>query len=93
MKHRIDALDMENFTCKYTLIEGDVLTEKMKYIEFEVKFESASNGGCVCRVNSEYHPAGDFEINEDDVRVGKERAIGIYKVVEAYLFENPAAYA
>ncbi|KAF3436494.1 hypothetical protein FNV43_RR23586 [Rhamnella rubrinervis] len=96
MKHRIDALDVENCTYKYTMIEGDVLSDlKMEYIASEVKFESssASNGGCVCKVNSEYHTVGDFEINEDDIRGAKERAIGVYKVVEAYLFENPAAYS
>lgn len=94
MKHRIDALDVENCMCKYTLIEGDVLSDlKMEYIVNEVKFEgSASNGGCVCKVNSEYHSVGDV-VNEDDIRGVKERAIGTYKVVEAYLFENPAAYS
>ncbi|KAH7517022.1 major allergen Pru ar 1 [Ziziphus jujuba] len=93
MKHRIDALDVENLTCKYSLIEGDVLSKEIEYIAYEVKFESNSNGGCVCYVKSEYHTVGDMELNEEDLKAGKERAIGMFKVVEAYLFENPAAYA
>lgn len=96
MKHRIDALDVENFTCKYSLIEGDVLSKEIEYIAYEVKFERSSSsysGGCIFKVKSEYHTVGDLELNEEDFRGGKERAIGVYKVVEAYLFENPAAYA
>ncbi|EXB95730.1 Major allergen Pru ar 1 [Morus notabilis] len=92
MRHRIDSLDVENFRCKYTLTEGDVLTEKIEYISYEVEFEKASEGGCVCKMRSEYHIAQDFEIDEEEIRIGKERAIGMYRVVEAYLFENPGAY-
>ena len=92
MKHRIDSLDSENYSCKYTLIEGDVLSDKIKCIAYEVEFEAASNGGCVWRMRCEYHTDHDFEVNEDEIRARKERAIGMYKVVEAYLFENPAAY-
>ena len=41
----------------------------------------------------EYHPAGDFTINEEQIKGGKERAMSVYKVVEAYHLENPTAYA
>ncbi|KAK7831898.1 hypothetical protein CFP56_027015 [Quercus suber] len=30
---------------------------------------------------------------KNKIKVGKERAMAVYKVVEAYLLENPAAYA
>ncbi|XP_062107985.1 major allergen Pru ar 1-like [Humulus lupulus] len=94
MKHRIDSLDVENFKCKYTLIEGDVLSKEIEYIDYEVEFEKDLSGGlgCVCKMRSEYHTFQGFEINEEEIRTGKNRAIGMYKVVEAYLFENPAAY-
>lgn len=92
MKNRIDTLDVENLMCKYTLIEGDVLEDKIKSIAYEVRFEPSANGGCVCKMMSEYQAAGDFEINEEEIKRGKERAMGMYKVVEAYLFESPGAY-
>ncbi|XP_008235136.1 PREDICTED: major allergen Pru ar 1-like [Prunus mume] len=92
MKNRIDILDVENLVCKYTLIEGDVLEDKIKSITYEVRFEASPNGGCTCKMMSEYQAAGDFEINEEEIRGGKERAMGMYKVVEAYLFESPGAY-
>ncbi|CAN6693686.1 unnamed protein product [Malus baccata var. baccata] len=92
MKNRIDALDVENLVCKYTLIEGDVLADKIKSVSYEVSFQASPNGGCTCKMMSEYHAAGDLEINEEEIRGGKERAMGMYKVVEAYLFESPGAY-
>ncbi|XP_062019944.1 major allergen Pru ar 1-like [Rosa rugosa] len=92
MKNRIDTLDVENLMCKYTLIEGDVLEDKIKSIAYEVRFVPSANGGCVCKMMSEYQAVGDFEINEEEIRGGKERAMGMYKVVEAYLFESPGAY-
>ncbi|CAN6558741.1 unnamed protein product [Malus baccata var. baccata] len=73
------TLDVENLVCKYTLIEGDVLDDKIKSISYEVSFH-------------EYDAAGDLEINEEEIRGGKEGAMGMYKVVEAYLFESPGAY-
>ncbi|KAK7831878.1 pathogenesis-related protein sth-21 [Quercus suber] len=32
LKHKIDALDTANFVCKYTLIEGDVLGDKLESV-------------------------------------------------------------
>ncbi|KAF8401407.1 hypothetical protein HHK36_012346 [Tetracentron sinense] len=93
VKHRIDALDKENFVCKYSLIEGDVLMGKLESIAYEVKFETAADGGCVCKMTSEYHSVGDGEIKEEEIKAGKERAMGMYKAIEAYLLENPDAYA
>ncbi|CAN6690412.1 unnamed protein product [Malus baccata var. baccata] len=69
------TLGVENLVCKYTLIEGDVLEDKIKSISYD-----------------EYDAAGDLEINDEEIRGGKERAMGMYKVVEAYLFESPGAY-
>ncbi|XP_068337592.1 major allergen Pru ar 1-like [Pyrus communis] len=87
-----DTLDVENLVCKYPLVEGDVLEGKIKSISYEVSFQASPIGGCTCKMMSEYDAAGDLEINEEEIRGGKERAMGMYKVVEAYLFESPGAY-
>lgn len=42
---------------------------------------------------SEYHSVGNLEVKEDKIKAGKDSAMGIYKVVEAYLLENPRVYA
>lgn len=93
VKHRIDELDKENYVCKYTMFEGEPLGEKMECIVNEVKFEDGGDGGCVCKMTISYHAIGGCEIKEEEIKDGKEQSIGIYKVVEAYLLENPIAYA
>ncbi|KAG8372913.1 hypothetical protein BUALT_Bualt12G0116500 [Buddleja alternifolia] len=89
---RIDAIDEENYACKYTFIEGDVLMDKLDQITYFVKFEPYSYGGCVCKITSEYYTKENVEIKEEDIEHGKDRAIGMYEVVEAYLLAHPRAY-
>ncbi|KAH6769636.1 hypothetical protein C2S52_014439 [Perilla frutescens var. hirtella] len=93
MKNRIDELDKENLVCKYTMIEGDALADKIESIAYEIKFEESDEGGCVCKMSSEYRTFGGYEVKEEDVKAGKESAMAIYKVVEAYLLENPNVFA
>ncbi|KAA8527669.1 hypothetical protein F0562_035456 [Nyssa sinensis] len=93
MKHYIDELNEKTCTYKYTLVEGDALMDKLEKISFEVKLEAAPNGGTISKMTSKYYPKGDFVLTEDEIKAGKEKALGMYKVVEAYLQENPDAYA
>ncbi|KAK3412112.1 major strawberry allergen Fra a 1.05 [Eucalyptus grandis] len=93
LKHKIDALDLDNLVCKYTLIEGDVIFDKIESVAYEVKFEASSNGGCICKMSSEYHTKAGVELKEEDIKQGKEKAMGLYKVVEEYLSANPNVYA
>ncbi|KAJ6430512.1 hypothetical protein OIU84_021836 [Salix udensis] len=93
VKHRIDELDRVNLVCKYTMIEGDPLGDKLESIAYEVRFEVGSDGGCNCKMTSSYIKLGDFTIKEEEIRAGQDKARGIYKVVEAYLLENPHVYA
>lgn len=93
MKHRIDALDKEKLTCTYTMFETDALImDKIEYITYDVKFEPYGFGGCVCNLTSVYKTKGDVEIREEDIEHGKDRAIGMYEVLEAYLMAHPRAY-
>jgi len=93
VKHRIDELDRVNLVCKYTMIEGDSLGEKLESIAYEVRFEVGSDGGCDCKMTSSYLMLGDFTLKEEEIKAGQDKARGIYKVVEAYLLENPHVYA
>ncbi|KAF7850363.1 hypothetical protein BT93_L5580 [Corymbia citriodora subsp. variegata] len=93
LKHRIDALDAENLVCKYTLIEADVVFDKIQSVAYEIKFEASSDGGCVCKMTSEYHTKAGVELKEEDIKQGKDKAMGLYKVVEEYLLANPSVYA
>lgn len=93
VKHRLDELDQDNFFCKYSMIEGDPLGDKLESIDYEVKFEAAADGGCVCKMTSKYNNIGESVVNEEKIKEGKENAMAIYKVVESYLLQNPEVYA
>ncbi|XP_030441453.2 major strawberry allergen Fra a 1-3-like [Syzygium oleosum] len=87
-KHKIDALDAGSFYCKYTMIESDIKFDKIDCVVEEVKFIAAGSG-CVCKMNSEYHVQEGCELKEEDIKKGKDRAMGLYKAVEEYLVANP----
>ncbi|KAL7172077.1 hypothetical protein ACSBR2_031717 [Camellia fascicularis] len=92
LKHKIDLLDVENYECKYTLIEGDALSGKLESLSYEVKFETI-DGGSKVTSTSYYHTKGDIELTEEEMAGGKDKAMGMFKVVEEYLIANPNVYA
>jgi hypothetical protein len=77
VKQRIDSLDKERFVCMHTLIEGGALMEKLEYINYELKFEGYGRGGCICMMSSEYKAKEGIEIREEDIELGKDKAIGM----------------
>ena len=92
VKHWIDSLDKENFTYCYTIIEGDALMDTLESIYYEVKLVASPDGGSICKNISKYHTKGDIQITEDQIKAGKEKAMGMFKAIEAYLLANPDAY-
>ncbi|KAL3506003.1 hypothetical protein ACH5RR_031385 [Cinchona calisaya] len=92
LKYHIDELNEETYTYKYTLIEGGALTDKLEKITYEVKFEPTPEGGSISKVTSKYYTKDDFTLNDDEIKAGKEKVLGMYKVVEAYLLQNLDAY-
>ncbi|CAI9119000.1 OLC1v1020647C1 [Oldenlandia corymbosa var. corymbosa] len=93
VKQRVDALDKENLTYKYTLIDGDTLMDKIENISYEMKFEATPEGGCKGKNTSTYNTKPGVEITEEEIKGGKEKAAGVFKLVEGYLLANPEAYA
>ncbi|KAJ7980319.1 major allergen Pru ar 1-like [Quillaja saponaria] len=94
LKHRIDAIDEEALACKYSLIEGDVLVDKLEFIAFDVKFGASDNGGCACKITSEYHFKDGVNVNIERIKNGTEdKATELFKVIEKYLLENPPGHA
>ena len=92
VKHRIDEIDNANFTYGYSLIEGDALTDKLEKISYEIKLVASPDGGSILKSTSKYHTKGDHEIKEEQIKAGKEKAVGLFKAVEGYLLANPDAY-
>ncbi|KAL0414200.1 UNVERIFIED_CONTAM: Major allergen Pru ar 1 [Sesamum radiatum] len=92
VKHRVDALDTENLTHTYSIIEGDdALMGALESITYHIKIVPTEDGGCICKNRSIYHTKGDVEINEEKIKEGKERAMAMFKAIEAYLKANPEA--
>ncbi|XP_030446151.1 major strawberry allergen Fra a 1-3-like [Syzygium oleosum] len=91
-KHKIDALDVGSFYCKYTMIESDIKFDNIDCVMEEVKFVAAGSG-CVRKMTSEYHVKEGCELKEEDIKKGKDRAMGLFKAVEEYLVANPDACA
>lgn len=75
------------------MIEGDVLGDKLESISYDLKFEAHGNGGCVCKSITEYHTKGDYVLKDEEHNEGKKQAMELFKIVEAYLLENPSVYA
>lgn len=76
----------------YTIIEGDAM-DKIESISHEIKYEVSSNGGCKGKSVNKYYPKGGVELEEEKIKEARAQAMGIFKVVEAYLLANPDAYA
>ncbi|KAJ0034968.1 hypothetical protein Pint_24422 [Pistacia integerrima] len=91
VKHKVEALDKENLTYSYSVIEGDALMKSLEKITYEIKIASSPDGGSICKSISQYYTVGDFEIKEEQIKAGKEKSSGLFKALEAYLLANPDA--
>ncbi|KAI3690987.1 hypothetical protein L2E82_49200 [Cichorium intybus] len=87
VKHKIDAVDKDNMTYSYSIIEGDVLVDPLESISYHIKVVP-TEGGCILKNRSIYTCKGDVKIAEDDIKNGKEKALGLFKAIEAHLLAN-----
>ncbi|KAK6254436.1 Bet v I/Major latex protein - like 10 [Theobroma cacao] len=54
--------------------------------------QASPEGGSICKSSSTYYTIGDIEIKDEEIKSGKEKALGMFKAVEAHLLANPDAY-
>ncbi|KAH6757679.1 hypothetical protein C2S53_020875 [Perilla frutescens var. hirtella] len=90
-KHRVDAIDKENLTHTYSIVEGDALMDVVESITYHIKIVPTEDGGCICKNRSIYNTKGDIEISQEKIKEGKEKALAMFKAIEAYLHANPHA--
>ncbi|XP_042515197.1 major allergen Pru ar 1-like [Macadamia integrifolia] len=93
IKHQINEVDEQNFKCKFTLIEGAVIGEKIEKVVDTVQFMASADGGSIIKATSEFYTIGDYTMGEEEIQMGKDMAVGTFKMVEGYLLQNPDAYA
>ncbi|KAI3738496.1 hypothetical protein L2E82_28530 [Cichorium intybus] len=92
VKHQVEEVDAETFTYKYSLIEGMGISDKIEKVSYDIKFEGSPDGGTLSKMTTTIYTHADFELKEEELQAGKEKVLGLYKVVEAYLLKNPDAY-
>lgn len=91
-KERLDFVDHDKLECKQSLIEGGDIGTKIQSASSHFKFETTSNGGCVCKMVATYKLLPGVEV-KDEITKAKETMMGIFKAAQAYLLANPTSYA
>ncbi|XP_024024977.1 major allergen Pru av 1 [Morus notabilis] len=92
VKQRLDSIDHDNFSYGHSVIEGDVLSAELEKIAHVTKFVASPNGGTIIKVTTNFHTVGNAHVDEAKAKEGKEKAAGLFKLVEGYLQANPGAY-
>ncbi|KAF9677863.1 hypothetical protein SADUNF_Sadunf08G0151900 [Salix dunnii] len=94
VKQKIEAVDKENFTYSFGVIEADVWKfAEVEKVIYENKFVPTPEGGSICKRTSTYHIKGDGEVDKDKIKedVYGKKTEGLLKAVEAYFLANPDA--
>ncbi|CAI0467151.1 unnamed protein product [Linum tenue] len=97
LKEKVEAIDKDNLVYEYSVIEGeDVLLDLFDKVTYKVKFvpnddSSSSGGGSIAKTSRTYYTKGDTVIKEEFIKEGNDRALVMFKAVEAYLTEHPDA--
>ncbi|XP_024024987.1 major allergen Pru av 1 [Morus notabilis] len=92
VKQRLDSIDQDYFSYGHSVIEGDVLSAELEKISHKTKFVASPNGGSIIKVTTKFHTVGDAKVDEAKAKEGKDKAAGLFKLVEGYLQANPDAY-
>ncbi|XP_024024979.1 major allergen Pru av 1 [Morus notabilis] len=92
VKQRLDSIDHDNFSYSHSLIGGYVLSPEVEKISHETKFVASPSGGSIVKTTTKFYAVGDFQVDEAKAKEGKEKATGLFKLVEGFLHANPDAY-
>ncbi|KAG6436683.1 hypothetical protein SASPL_101585 [Salvia splendens] len=89
VKQRVDAIDKVNLTYTYSIIEGDdAISGLIESITYHIKIVPTEDGGSICKNRSIYNVKEGAEVSEEKIKEGKEKALGLFKAIEAYM-ANP----
>ncbi|WCJ20478.1 Major strawberry allergen Fra a 1-A [Euphorbia peplus] len=89
IKTKTEATDVENFSHSYIIIDSDPQPEKVEKATMEIKMEASANGGSIIKSCSKYYPKENCEVDEEKIKTGVEKALGLFKVVETLILANP----
>ncbi|WCJ23410.1 Major allergen Pru ar 1 [Euphorbia peplus] len=86
---KTEATDKENFSHSSIVIDSNPQPEKVEKATMEIKMEASGNGGSIIKSCSKYYPKENCEVDEEKIKAGAEKALGLFKVVEALILANP----
>ncbi|WCJ23406.1 Major strawberry allergen Fra a 1-A [Euphorbia peplus] len=86
---KTEATDKENFSHSYSIIDSDPRPENVEKATLEIKMEASANGGSIIKTCRKYYPKENCEVDKDKIKVGAEKALDLFKVVEALILANP----
>ncbi|XXG84344.1 hypothetical protein AAC387_Pa10g1879 [Persea americana] len=93
VNERVDELDEGKMEYKYSVTEGSDIGSKLLSAVYHIKVGPSGDGGCVYKLTAEYQTVPGVNYTDEEVNVGKEGLIGMFKAVEGHLLANPQAYA
>ncbi|KAI8561750.1 hypothetical protein RHMOL_Rhmol04G0365700 [Rhododendron molle] len=88
LKHRVDAIDKENFTYSFSVIDGAELMDKFESISYHTKIVPGPDGGSIYKIRSIYQTKGSpYKSAKQRVdAVDKENFAYSYTVIEGSAF-------
>ncbi|OAY27697.1 major allergen Pru ar 1 [Manihot esculenta] len=92
IKHKLDLVDKDNFIYNYTAVEGDPWLEGLEKVSYETQIVPSPDGGSISKCTTKYYPKGDSKLDVDKIKEGEQKALGLFKAVEAHVLSNPDAY-
>ncbi|CAH2057543.1 unnamed protein product [Thlaspi arvense] len=81
VKQRVDAIDKENFSYSYSVIEVEDLMGVFESISYEIKITATPDGGSICQNTSKCHAKGDAQVTEEEIKSGKEKASAMFRLL------------
>ncbi|KAL1544920.1 major allergen Pru ar 1-like [Salvia divinorum] len=89
VKQRVDAIDKDNLTYSYSIIEGDAISGIIESITYHIKIVPTEDGGSICKNRSIYSIKEGADVSEEKIKEGKDKALVMFKAIEAYIIANP----
>ncbi|XP_038876313.1 major allergen Pru ar 1-like [Benincasa hispida] len=90
--HKLDVVDEASLTYKYTVLEGDLISDTIDQIVKEIKVTAGPDGGSILKSTSVYHTKEDNQLDEEKLKIGEEKGLALFKAAESYLLANPGEY-
>ncbi|CAK9328959.1 unnamed protein product [Citrullus colocynthis] len=90
--HRLDVVDEATLTYKYTVLEGDLISDTIDQIVKEIKVTAGPDGGSILKSTSIYHTKEDNQLDQEKLKSGEEKGLALLKAAESYLLANPNEY-